>query len=177
MCWGWNEHGICGTGDENNVPLPTQVALPAKRITSIGCGAGHSFALVSRWHESIFCDLNPTCSGRSDMKGQICILLSHWLHPSSQFHSAVGFYWCTKVLSAEDLGAIKYPLLKAWSWSEYSFMCSVCCPEFCSFKFCLLIQVSPLFYKSSSSVYTKSDECHEQWTGLSPVIWWTLLLS
>ena len=54
MCWGWNEHGICGTGDENNVPLPTQVALPAKRITSIGCGAGHSFALVSRWHRVFF---------------------------------------------------------------------------------------------------------------------------
>ena len=46
------------------------------------------------------------------MKGQICILLSHWLHPSSQFHSAVGFYWWTKVLSAGDLGAIKYPSWK-----------------------------------------------------------------
>ncbi|XP_070200727.1 secretion-regulating guanine nucleotide exchange factor-like isoform X2 [Littorina saxatilis] len=48
LSWGWNEHGICGTGDESNVPLPVQVTVPGKSVVSIGCGAGHSFVLVSR---------------------------------------------------------------------------------------------------------------------------------
>ncbi|KAL8591513.1 hypothetical protein ACOMHN_000528 [Nucella lapillus] len=48
LCWGWNEHGMCGTGDESDVTMPVQVALPAKRTLTIGCGAGHSFAFVSR---------------------------------------------------------------------------------------------------------------------------------
>ncbi|KAK3103835.1 hypothetical protein FSP39_022301 [Pinctada imbricata] len=44
--WGWNEHGICGTGDEVNVPYPKQVAaLDNRHVTSVGCGAGHSFAV------------------------------------------------------------------------------------------------------------------------------------
>ena len=50
MTWGWNEHGICGTGDETvNVHQPGVVAkLHDKRISVIGCGGGHSFAFVKR---------------------------------------------------------------------------------------------------------------------------------
>ncbi|KAE8605929.1 hypothetical protein XENTR_v10010521, partial [Xenopus tropicalis] len=44
--WGWNEHGMCGTGSETNVTAPTAVAIPAPaRVDLIGCGAGHSMAL------------------------------------------------------------------------------------------------------------------------------------
>ncbi|XP_073240509.1 secretion-regulating guanine nucleotide exchange factor-like isoform X2 [Porites lutea] len=49
MTWGWNEHGICGTGDEINIHLPGVVAkLQGSRVSVIGCGGGHSFAVVSR---------------------------------------------------------------------------------------------------------------------------------
>ncbi|XP_076450340.1 secretion-regulating guanine nucleotide exchange factor-like isoform X2 [Babylonia areolata] len=48
LCWGWNEHGMCGTGNESDVPLPMQVALQVKGTLSVGCGAGHSFAFVGR---------------------------------------------------------------------------------------------------------------------------------
>ncbi|KAM3919996.1 secretion-regulating guanine nucleotide exchange factor isoform 2-T2 [Leptodactylus fuscus] len=46
--WGWNEHGMCGTGGEDNVPTPTAVGLPTSgRVTLIGCGAGHSLVLCA----------------------------------------------------------------------------------------------------------------------------------
>ena len=46
--WGWNEHGMCGTGDEENVTTPQPVkSLLNKYCTYIGCGAGHSFALCA----------------------------------------------------------------------------------------------------------------------------------
>ncbi|XP_050409912.1 secretion-regulating guanine nucleotide exchange factor [Patella vulgata] len=47
LSWGWNEHGICGTGDEINIYKPS---VPNKligiNVRHIGCGAGHSFAVV-----------------------------------------------------------------------------------------------------------------------------------
>ena len=46
--WGWNEHGICGTGDEINVPLPRPVEqFRGSNIVKIACGAGHSMVLTS----------------------------------------------------------------------------------------------------------------------------------
>lgn len=44
--WGWNEHGMCGTGDDKDVHLPVQVASQTRHVMTIGCGAGHSMALV-----------------------------------------------------------------------------------------------------------------------------------
>ncbi|XP_013415628.1 secretion-regulating guanine nucleotide exchange factor isoform X1 [Lingula anatina] len=46
LTWGWNEHGICGTGDEINVMTPQTVkTLDTFRTVLIGAGAGHSMAL------------------------------------------------------------------------------------------------------------------------------------
>ena len=44
--WGWNEHGICGTGDETNVPLPQRVEAVGSNVINIGCGAGHSYVIT-----------------------------------------------------------------------------------------------------------------------------------
>lgn len=41
--WGWNEHGICGTGTEVNVSTPTLVP-GLHTVDYVACGAGHSFA-------------------------------------------------------------------------------------------------------------------------------------
>ena len=48
LTWGWNEHRICGTGDETvNVHQPEAVAkLRDYHISVIGCGGGHSFAFA-----------------------------------------------------------------------------------------------------------------------------------
>lgn len=48
MTWGWNEHGICGSEDETrNVHQPSMVSKLHDYIASlIGCGGGHSFAIV-----------------------------------------------------------------------------------------------------------------------------------
>lgn len=47
LSWGWNEHGICGTGNEDNVPVPSPVkGLEDKHIVDIGCGMGHCFVVV-----------------------------------------------------------------------------------------------------------------------------------
>ncbi|CAL1540890.1 unnamed protein product [Lymnaea stagnalis] len=49
--WGWNEHGICGTGDEQNVMYPTKVpAFIACSVVAIGCGTGHSFCYAKDTH-------------------------------------------------------------------------------------------------------------------------------
>lgn len=49
MTWGWNEHGLCGNGSEDNVPIPHQVEALSKHVIKlIGCGAGHSFALTEK---------------------------------------------------------------------------------------------------------------------------------
>ncbi|EDO31645.1 predicted protein, partial [Nematostella vectensis] len=45
--WGWNEHGMCGTGDESNVLSPVLVsAVQRSLVMLVGCGSGHSFAVV-----------------------------------------------------------------------------------------------------------------------------------
>ncbi|CAH1786323.1 unnamed protein product, partial [Owenia fusiformis] len=46
LCWGWNEHGMCGTGDEVNVDLPRPAQLDVIKtmhLTSVCCGSGHCF--------------------------------------------------------------------------------------------------------------------------------------
>ena len=49
MTFGWNEHGICGTGTETNVFSPCIISKPqeAWKVRQIGCGAGHSLLLAS----------------------------------------------------------------------------------------------------------------------------------
>lgn len=48
VSWGWNEHGNCGTGTDENVQVPTSVGMDIKQTALIvGTGAGHSFALIS----------------------------------------------------------------------------------------------------------------------------------
>lgn len=49
LCWGWNEHGNCGTGDIFDVLLPKPVSLPPhSEGILIGTGAGHSFAVIRK---------------------------------------------------------------------------------------------------------------------------------
>lgn len=44
--WGWNEHGMCATGDENNVVRPTQVKAVSNLLSvDGGAGAGHCIIL------------------------------------------------------------------------------------------------------------------------------------
>ncbi|XP_066556921.1 secretion-regulating guanine nucleotide exchange factor isoform X3 [Amia ocellicauda] len=46
LSWGWNEHGMCGDGTEEDVIRPQPIpALLRARPLLIGCGAGHSMAL------------------------------------------------------------------------------------------------------------------------------------
>lgn len=46
LAWGWNEHGMCATGNEDNVQTPTAVkALSDFLCLDCGSGAGHCFAL------------------------------------------------------------------------------------------------------------------------------------
>lgn len=44
LAWGWGEHGICGTGKEEDVARPQEVQLEGVPLL-VGCGAGTSFAL------------------------------------------------------------------------------------------------------------------------------------
>ncbi len=48
--FGWNEHGMCGTGREENVGTATKVSGLPHNIEGggilVGAGAGHSLALV-----------------------------------------------------------------------------------------------------------------------------------
>ncbi|XP_052227523.1 uncharacterized protein LOC127842198 isoform X2 [Dreissena polymorpha] len=45
---GWNEHGLCGTGDETNVERPTPIAtLSTTTVQYIACGGGHCFAVTT----------------------------------------------------------------------------------------------------------------------------------
>lgn len=49
--WGWNEHGSCGNGGQQNIKSPHHVTLLQDSSSSptpllIGAGAGTSFALV-----------------------------------------------------------------------------------------------------------------------------------
>lgn len=44
--WGWNEHGMCATGDEDNVERPTIVkALSDLLAVDCASGAGHCLVL------------------------------------------------------------------------------------------------------------------------------------
>ena len=49
ITFGWNEHGICGTGDEANVHVPFPISKPLEgwKVRLIGTGAGHSLVLAS----------------------------------------------------------------------------------------------------------------------------------
>ena len=45
---GWNEHGLCGTGDEENVTKLRLVdSLLDYSVIKIGCGGGHCFAITA----------------------------------------------------------------------------------------------------------------------------------
>ncbi|KAK3907239.1 Secretion-regulating guanine nucleotide exchange factor [Frankliniella fusca] len=47
MSWGWNEHGNCGVGTQENVLEPTLVQIgQMSKANVIGSGACHSFAIV-----------------------------------------------------------------------------------------------------------------------------------
>ena len=59
LTFGWNEHGICGTGTETNVQFPHIISksFEDRRIILIGAGAGHSLVLANRltkWDNQIF---------------------------------------------------------------------------------------------------------------------------
>lgn len=47
LSWGWNEHGNCGTGTQENMLKPSLVTIQSmKRATLIGTGACHCFAVL-----------------------------------------------------------------------------------------------------------------------------------
>ena len=50
VAFGWNEHGMCGTGDEVNVTHPHVVEgeVGGWDMVRVGAGAGHSLAVVKR---------------------------------------------------------------------------------------------------------------------------------
>jgi len=51
LSWGWNEHGMCGTGGEQDVtsPLPVRLLQDSSHTPLlIGTGAGTSFVLVQK---------------------------------------------------------------------------------------------------------------------------------
>ena len=50
LTFGWNEHGICGTGNETNVhsPCPISKSFQGRRIRLIGAGAGHSLVVANK---------------------------------------------------------------------------------------------------------------------------------
>ena len=43
--WGWNEHGMCGNGKEENLYKPFLVEIKGKGV-GIGCGDGTSFVVI-----------------------------------------------------------------------------------------------------------------------------------
>lgn len=44
---GWNEHGLCATGDEINIETVTRIsALENQSVIYIACGGGHCFAIT-----------------------------------------------------------------------------------------------------------------------------------
>ncbi|KAK3744147.1 hypothetical protein QZH41_017963, partial [Actinostola sp. cb2023] len=45
LTWGWNEHGICGSEDEQNVHKPRFVH-EERDVALVGCGGGHTFILL-----------------------------------------------------------------------------------------------------------------------------------
>ena len=53
LAFGWNEHGMCATGDEENVWGPREVSgLPEGGVASlVGAGAGHSLIIHVDGHK------------------------------------------------------------------------------------------------------------------------------
>lgn len=48
ICWGWNEHGMCGNGDEINQLIPVNCSIPdIFHVLDVGCGTGHTFAILN----------------------------------------------------------------------------------------------------------------------------------
>uniref|UniRef100_T1JE11 RCC1-like domain-containing protein n=1 Tax=Strigamia maritima TaxID=126957 RepID=T1JE11_STRMM len=49
ITWGWNEHGICGNGSEENVMRPTRLKTDDGkfRVSNCGCGSGQNFIVIS----------------------------------------------------------------------------------------------------------------------------------
>ncbi|KAK2168117.1 hypothetical protein LSH36_20g06007 [Paralvinella palmiformis] len=48
LTWGWNEHGMCGSGDTVDIFEPQKIqSFTHWKVTAIGCGSGHSFACVT----------------------------------------------------------------------------------------------------------------------------------
>ncbi|KAK5867268.1 hypothetical protein PBY51_011777 [Eleginops maclovinus] len=45
LTWGWNEHGMCGDGSQNDIFQPQLVSGVTPLL--IGCGAGHSMAVIT----------------------------------------------------------------------------------------------------------------------------------
>ena len=57
VTFGWNEHGVCGNGTQDNVLVPRHLDLTQCCLLHgstgwqgemVGTGAGHSFVLMSR---------------------------------------------------------------------------------------------------------------------------------
>lgn len=50
LTFGWNEHGICGTGNETNVRFPCAISdsFEGRKIRLIGTGAGHSLVVANK---------------------------------------------------------------------------------------------------------------------------------
>lgn len=45
VSWGWNEHGSCGVGTEDNLFAPTTVKISSQRILKFAAISGHNYAL------------------------------------------------------------------------------------------------------------------------------------
>ena len=46
LCWGWNEHGNCGTGTTDTVEVP-KIIPRMENVLVIGCGGGHSLVFLN----------------------------------------------------------------------------------------------------------------------------------
>ena len=60
VTFGWNEHGICGTGNETNVHVPFRISKPLEdwNVDLIGTGAGHTLVVAKSKHN----DSSDTCT-------------------------------------------------------------------------------------------------------------------
>ncbi|KAK7491466.1 hypothetical protein BaRGS_00017295 [Batillaria attramentaria] len=68
--WGWNEHGMCGTGNESNVPLPVQVSVQAEHYKSVYIGPGSCGDLESV--EKCFFEVSPQLLAVRMVRGIRC---------------------------------------------------------------------------------------------------------
>ena len=61
VTFGWNEHGMCATGDEKNVLCPHTVeSLRGWEPVLVGAGAGHSFVVAKQ--QVVACATGGKCS-------------------------------------------------------------------------------------------------------------------